>query len=75
MNIVVYTKKDCRPCDATKRALTRRGLAFREVSLDDDPGAVELVKRMGFSQSPVVVAGSDSWSGFRPDKIKGLALS
>jgi len=28
-----------------------------------------------FTASPAVAAGEDHWSGFRPDKIKTLALA
>ena len=27
---------------------------------------------LGYLQAPVVVAGNDHWSGFRPDRIKAL---
>jgi glutaredoxin-like protein NrdH len=27
---------------------------------------------MGYQQVPVIVAGDDHWSGFRPDKISAL---
>jgi glutaredoxin-like protein NrdH len=27
---------------------------------------------LGYLQAPVVVAGNDHWSGFRPDRIKTL---
>lgn len=32
--------------------------------------ALEFVKGMGYASAPVVVAGFDHWSGFRPDLIK-----
>ena len=28
---------------------------------------------LGYLQAPVVVAGGEHWSGFRPDRIKALA--
>jgi glutaredoxin-like protein NrdH len=28
---------------------------------------------LGYLQAPVVVAGNDHWSGFRPDRIKVLS--
>ena len=37
--------------------------------------SLEQVKSLGYAQAPVVVAGEDHWSGFRPDKIKTLALA
>jgi len=30
---------------------------------------------LGYLQAPVVVAGTDHWSGFRPDRIKTLATA
>ena len=27
---------------------------------------------LGYLQAPVVVAGNEHWSGFRPDRIKAL---
>jgi glutaredoxin-like protein NrdH len=31
------------------------------------------VMALGYLQAPVVVAGNEHWSGFRPDRINGLA--
>jgi glutaredoxin-like protein NrdH len=28
---------------------------------------------LGYLQAPVVTAGDDHWSGFRPDRIKALS--
>ena len=43
--------------------------------MSQDPDALEHVKSLGFVQAPVVVTDTDSWSGFRPDKIKGIAVA
>ena len=32
-----------------------------------------VIKGLGYQQAPVVVAGEDHWSGFRPDRIKAIA--
>ena len=37
--------------------------------------ALDQVRALGYAQAPVVVAGEDHWSGFRPDKIKALAVA
>lgn len=72
MSITVYTKPSCVQCTATKRALTKSGLAFNEVDLTEDAEALETVKALGYQQAPVVFADGDHWAGFRPDKIKAL---
>jgi glutaredoxin-like protein NrdH len=62
-------------CNATFRALDARGIDYRTVDLSKDPGALDVVKAMGYMQAPVVVTENDHWSGFRPDKIGALDQS
>jgi len=71
--ITVYTKPACVQCNATFRALDAKGLDYKTVDLSTDEDALEAVKALGYMQAPVVVAGDDHWSGFRPDKIATLA--
>jgi glutaredoxin-like protein NrdH len=72
MTITLYTKPNCVQCDATKRALDKAGLVYSVVDLTQDADALEKVQQWGYRSAPVVVAGDDHWSGFRPDKIAGL---
>lgn len=73
MSITVYTKPACVQCNATYRALDRQGLAYEIVDLTQDEAALAKVKALGYQQAPIVIAGDDHWSGFRPDKISALA--
>lgn len=73
MSITVYTKPNCVQCNATKRAMDKQGLSYNTVDLTQDVNALNRVKELGFTQAPVVLAGEDAWSGFRPDRIKALA--
>ncbi|MBD3689804.1 glutaredoxin-like protein NrdH [Nanchangia anserum] len=73
MSITLYSKPRCVQCDATKRAFAKQGIVFTEIDMTVDAQALDYVKSLGFTQAPVVVADGDSWSGFRPDKIKGVA--
>jgi glutaredoxin-like protein NrdH len=73
MTITVFSKPACVQCDATYRALNKQGLEYTVVDITEDAQALESVKALGYQQAPVVFAGGDHWSGFRPDKIKALA--
>lgn len=75
MIITIYTKSDCVQCSATCRALDKQGIRYRLIDLTSDPQALDEVRAMGYQQVPVVIAGSDRWSGFRPDKIGALRLA
>lgn len=71
--ITVYTKPSCVQCNATYRALDKEGLDYRVVDLTEDPEALKMVTGLGYNAAPVVVAGNEHWSGFRPDRVKALS--
>ncbi len=73
MTITVYTKPACVQCNATKKALDRAGLHYELVDISIDQAAREYVMNLGYLQAPVIEAGGEHWSGFRPDRISGLA--
>ena len=75
MAITIYSKPNCVQCTATYRAMDKAGLSYETVDISLDAQALEQVKSLGYAQAPVVVAGEDHWSGFRPDQIKTLALA
>lgn len=75
MSVIVYSKPNCVQCDATYRALAKNGLEYTTVDITLDAEALDTVKALGYVQAPVVFAGGDHWSGFRPDKIKALAAT
>lgn len=72
--VTVYTKPACVQCNATYRALDKKGISYQSVDISQNPEALERLKAMGYMQAPVVVTDDDHWSGFRPDKIEDLAL-
>ena len=73
MTVTVFSKPACVQCDATYRALDKRGIAYRKVDITQDTAALELVRDLGYLQAPVVMAGDEHWSGYRPDRISTLA--
>lgn len=75
MAITVYSKPMCVQCDATYRALDKQGLDYRSVDVTQDVEALEFIKGLGYQQAPVVIAGEDHWSGYRPDRIKAAAAA
>ncbi|HJF15676.1 MAG TPA: glutaredoxin-like protein NrdH [Enteractinococcus helveticum] len=72
MTVTVYSKPACVQCNATVRALDKKGIEYNVIDMSQDMDALERVRALGYMQAPVVMAGSDHWSGFRPDKIATL---
>ena len=73
--VTVYTKPACVQCTATRKALDKQGIAYQTVGISLDAEARSYVMALGYLQAPVLVAGNDHWSGFRPDRIKTLAAA
>ncbi|WP_163557075.1 glutaredoxin-like protein NrdH [Halomonas sp. NO4] len=73
MEVLVYSRPACVQCVATYRALERQGIDFRVIDIEADPAGRRAVEELGYRQLPVVIAGEEHWSGFRPDRIQELA--
>ena len=74
MTITVYSKPACTQCDATYRALDRKGLEFSKIDITQDMDAFNKVIAAGAQAAPFVeVIFTDgtikSWAGFQPDQI------
>lgn len=72
--VMVYTKPACVQCNATYRALDKKGIVYTKVDISQDSKALEFVRSLGHMQAPVVVTPTDNWSGFRPDKIELITV-
>lgn len=73
MSVTVYTLPNCVQCESTKKMLTKNEIAFDVVDLSKDEQALDMVRELGHSAAPVVIAGDKHWAGFRPDMISSLA--
>lgn len=69
--VTVYTKDDCRQCDATKRWLETRDIPFTVEDLTE-PGNLAAAKELGHMQAPVIIVGNHHWSGFNPTELEAL---
>lgn len=72
MAITVYAKPACVQCNATYRALDKAGIEYDVIDITENAQARDYVMSLGYLQAPVVVAGENHWSGFRPDEISKL---
>lgn len=71
--ITVYSKPACVQCTATYKALDKAGVDYEVVDITTNDDARDYVMSLGHLQAPVVVAGNQHWSGFRPDRVKAVA--
>lgn len=70
--VIVYSNPNCTACEQTKRFLTVKGIEFQAKMIQDSPEVFSLIGEKGYASAPVVVAGEDSWAGFRLDKLNSL---
>lgn len=72
MPVIVYSNPNCQACEQTKRFLTVKGVKFESKMISESPEVFALIEEKGYTSAPVVVAGDESWSGFRLDRLSGL---
>lgn len=73
MEPIVYEKNNCVQCNATKRALKKRGVPFTTVNLDEDAEALATVLALGVKSAPVVMWKGEYYEGYRPDLIMQIS--
>ena len=73
--VTVYADVEHDDVADTMAALENLGISYTLVDLTQDENALQHVEELGFTQTPIVEAGTTSWAGFRPDLIHALALA
>jgi glutaredoxin-like protein NrdH len=53
--------------------MTKYGIRYDEIALEQHPELVERFKELGLMSAPIVITDTKKWSGFRLDKIKSLS--
>lgn len=74
MKVTVYTKDNCVQCEATKRHLDKLDIPYSTINITNDISALDKLISLGYRSAPVVVTETDSWAGYVPDKLDGLAI-
>ena len=74
-HVTVYADAEHDDVADTMAALENLGISYTLVDLTQDENALQHVEKLGFTQTPIVEAGTTSWAGFRPDLIHALALA
>ena len=70
---VYHIGSGCVQCNQTKRVMNQLGIAFDEVDLRQHPDIADKFKDEGHLTAPIVTADTETWSGFRLERIRGLA--
>ncbi len=66
MEVTIYTKVGCPYCAAAKKHYSEQGIAFREIDVNDTPGAKDKVLDLtrGQRMVPVIVEQGEVKIGF-----------
>lgn len=73
--ITLYSKPNCPQCSMTARTLDRQGVTYEVIDVSQNSDASALIQAWGYRQVPVVHAGDQHWSGFRPDRLATLTAT
>lgn len=56
----------------TKELLSKRGISFEALDIENDPGALEQLRELGLSTVPVVAVGEKYVTGWNPSRVAAL---
>ena len=71
--ITIYSNPNCVQCENTKRYLTLKEIPFESKMIQDSPEIFSLIEEKGYKTAPIVVTETDSWSGYRLEKLSALS--
>jgi len=77
-NITVYGRigePPCPACDYTRIFLAKAGVPFTFVDIDVNTEGRKLVAENGILELPMVVTDTETWNGYRREKLKDLVAS
>ena len=74
MAVIVYTNPNCVQCEQTKKFLDKEGIEYTVENLQSDDNYEKLVDfvNRGFKSAPIVVTDTETWSGYKPDKLGAI---
>ncbi len=74
MTVTIYTLPNCVQCETTKRQFDRHGIEYEVKALEDYPDKAKEFMEQGYKTAPIVVTDNKTWSGFKYEEIKHLAM-
>jgi glutaredoxin-like protein NrdH len=74
MAVIVYTNPNCVQCEQTKKFLNKEGIEYTVENLQSDDNYEKLIDfvNRGFKSAPIVVTDTETWSGYKPDKLGAI---
>lgn len=75
--LTIYSKDRCPQCEMTKKWCTDKKLPFIIINTDGKSEILTYLKSLDYRSLPVVIdlKFDESFSGFRPDELKKMALA
>lgn len=75
-NVRIFTKKFCPGCTKTKELMDKLGIHYQTIDISDDPAAIKALRALGYLSVPIILVDNDKgvtgWTGFQPEKIRGI---
>lgn len=72
-DLTIYGSPGCQGCKATIRKAEALGLSYGYVDVSIEIDAAARLVADGHKSLPVVYAGAEVWTGFRPDLLDKIA--
>jgi glutaredoxin 3 len=66
----IFTKPTCKYCNLAKGLLSKLGLTYKEIDIEEVPALRVLVKQAGFTSVPIIYTGAILVGGYEDLQTK-----
>lgn len=70
--VKLYTQEGCPDCRRVESFFKRNNVAFEVLNIREDEAALNRVKELGYTGTPVIEANGQHWKGYDPEKLVTL---
>lgn len=72
ISVTMYSTSWCGHCKNARRYFASKGIAYRDIDVENSPEAGREFKRLGGSGVPLILVGSKAMSGWDPEEFAAL---
>ncbi len=73
--VTLYSQPSCGPCVGVESYLKRSMIPYLKVDITQDAAALERIKNLGYTGTPVIEHPEGHFKGYDPEKLEGIKVA
>lgn len=73
--VILYSQPGCGPCVGVESYLKRSEIPYVKADITRDPAALDRVKELGYTGTPVIEHPEGHFKGYDPEKLDSIKVA